>query len=107
MTNFVSHFKYGIFYRDKRFATIKIFKNFIYLVKKIHIISADSVFLSRTAVMIYPFFSLPRPSGRMKKKRKKESVADTTYIDIRDGVYHRSPKGIFYKGFGDFDTGRI
>ena len=57
--------------------------------------------------MMYPFFSLPRPSGRMKKKRKKESLADTTYIDIRDGFYHRVLRGIFYKGSGDFDTGQI
>lgn len=42
-----------------------------------------------------------------EKEKKKGSVADTTYIDIRDGFYHRVLRGIFYKGFSDFDTGQI
>ena len=56
---------------------------------------------------MYPFFSLPRPRGRMKKKRKRGlwvtlliKILETDFIT---GVL----RGIFYKGFSDIDTGQI
>ena len=54
------------------------------------------------------YFLLPSATKRPhEKEKKKGSLADTTYIDIRDGFYHRVLRGIFYKGSGDFETGHI
>ena len=57
--------------------------------------------------MMYPFFSLPRPSGRMKKKRKRGLWVTLLIKILETDFITGALRGIFYKGFSDFDTGQI
>ena len=57
--------------------------------------------------MIYPFFSLPRPCGRMKKKRKKGLWVTLLIKILETDFITGAHRGIFYWGFSDFDIGQI
>ena len=78
MTNYLSHFKYDIFYRDKRFVTIKIFKNLIYIVKRAILYLVIMFFIRENSNGIS--FLFPSAAKRPhEKEKKKGSVGDTTY----------------------------